>query len=104
MVARGVGRFNTDDVASLVAYLADPLPSTELVLLAGGGRMAKSLTDALKAAKAITVATAAPTRARERSGWFDEQIKAAGLPEEWKPWGGGFINTDRWIETLASGR
>ena len=46
VVARGVGRFNTDDVASLVAYLADPLPSTELVLLAGGGRMAKSLTDA----------------------------------------------------------
>ena len=79
VVARGVGRFNTDDVASLVAYLADPLPSTELVLLAGGGRMAKSLPDALKAAKAITVATAAPTRARERSGWFDEQIKAAGL-------------------------
>ena len=79
VVARGVGRFNTDDVASLVAYLADPLPSTELVLLAGGGRMAKSLTDALKAAKAITVATAAPTRARERSAWFDEQIKAAGL-------------------------
>ena len=55
VVARGVGRFNTDDVASLVAYLADPLPSTELVLLAGGGRMAKSLTDALKAAKAVLV-------------------------------------------------
>lgn len=32
-----------------------------------------------------------------------EQVKAAGLPEEWKPWGGGFINTDRWIETIAAG-
>ena len=79
VVARGVGRFNADDVSSLVAYLADPLPTSELVLVAGGGRMAKALTDALKAAKATTVATAPPSRARERSGWFDEQITAAGL-------------------------
>ena len=48
VVARGVGRFGADDVAPLVAYLADPLPSTELVLVAGGGRLAKALTDAVK--------------------------------------------------------
>jgi glyoxylase-like metal-dependent hydrolase (beta-lactamase superfamily II) len=29
-----------------------------------------------------------------------EQAKAAGLPEQWKSWGTGFINTDRWIETI----
>jgi DNA polymerase-3 subunit delta len=79
VVARGVGRFNADDVSSLVAYLEDPLPTTDLVLVAGGGRMAKALTDALKKAKASTIETAPPSRARERSGWFDEQIKAAGL-------------------------
>lgn len=79
VVARGVGRFNADDVASLVAYLADPLPSTDLVLVAGGGRIAKALTDALKSAKATTIGSAAPTRASERTSWFDEQIKAAGL-------------------------
>lgn len=28
------------------------------------------------------------------------QIKAAGLPAEWKPWGAGFIKTDRWLETI----
>ena len=27
VVARGVGRFGADDVAPLVAYLADPLPT-----------------------------------------------------------------------------
>ncbi len=79
VVARGIGRFNTEDVASLVAYLGDPLPSTELVLVAGGGRTPKSLTDALKAAKATVIDTAPPSRARERSGWFDQQVAATGL-------------------------
>ena len=79
VVARGIGRFVADDVAPLVAYLADPLPSTDLVLVAGGGRVPKSLTDALKAAAATTIATAPPSRGRERSGWFDEQIRAMGL-------------------------
>ncbi len=79
VVARGVGRFNADDAASLVAYLDDQLPSTDLVLVGGGGRMAKSLSDAIKRAKATTIDTAPPSRARERSGWFEEQIKVAGL-------------------------
>ena len=48
VVARGVGRFNADDVVPLVAYLADPLPTTELVMVAGGGRMPMALTDAVK--------------------------------------------------------
>ena len=28
------------------------------------------------------------------------ELKAAGLPEKFKNFGTGFINTDRWIETL----
>lgn len=79
VVARGVGRFNADDVAALAAYLDDQLPTTDLVLVGGGGRMAKALTDAIKRVKATQIDTAPPSRARERSGWFDEQIKAAGL-------------------------
>ena len=79
VVARGVGRFNADDVAALVAYLDDQLPTTDLVLVGGGGRMAKALTDAIKRGKATQIDTAPPSRARERSGWFDEQIKAVGL-------------------------
>ncbi|MEW6159146.1 MAG: MBL fold metallo-hydrolase [Verrucomicrobiota bacterium] len=27
-----------------------------------------------------------------------EQVKAAGLPEQWKDWGSGFINMSRWLE------
>ena len=51
------------DVAPLVAYLADPLPSTELVLVAGGGRVAKALTDAVKNAGGHVIDTV-PTDAR----------------------------------------
>lgn len=79
VVARGVGRFNADDVAPLVAYLTDPLPTTELVLVAGGGRMPKALTDALKKAGSTTIETAPPSRARERAGWFDVQVRQSGL-------------------------
>ena len=79
VVARGMGRFAVGDVAPLIAYLADPLPSTALVLVGGGGRLPKALTDALKQAKATIVDTAPPSRAHERSGWFEEQITAAGL-------------------------
>jgi DNA polymerase III subunit delta len=82
VVARGVGRFKAEDVTPLVAYVGDPLPSTELVLVAGGGRIPKSLTDALKAAKAVTIATAPPAKAKERAGWFDDQIRQSGLKLE----------------------
>ena len=79
VVARGVGRFGADDVTALVAYLGDPLPSTELVLVAGGGRLAKSLSDAVKKSGGHVIDTVPPMRARERSGWFEEQVIAAGL-------------------------
>jgi DNA polymerase-3 subunit delta len=79
VIARGAGRFGADDVAPLVTYLADPLPSTELVIVAGGGRFAKSLSDAVKTAGGTVIDTVPPMRARERGGWFEEQVIAAGL-------------------------
>lgn len=78
VVARGVGRFTADDVAPLVAYLADPLDTTDLVLMGGGGRMPKALTDAVRAAGATVHATS-PGRGRELTAWFDEQVRASGV-------------------------
>ena len=37
LVVRGVGRWTSDDLAPLVDYLAAPLDTTSLVLVAGGG-------------------------------------------------------------------
>ncbi|MDQ3898177.1 MAG: hypothetical protein M3326_13205, partial [Actinomycetota bacterium] len=50
VVARDVGRFSTHDVEPLVAYLQDPLPTTSLVLVAGGGQVARPLVDAVRKA------------------------------------------------------
>jgi DNA polymerase-3 subunit delta len=78
VVARGVGRFNADDVVPLVAYLHDPMPSTDLVLVGGGGRMPKSLTDVVK--KTGTVRdTTPPSRSQDRLAWFDEHVRSAGV-------------------------
>lgn len=79
VVARGIGRFTAEDVASMVAYLRDPLPTTELVLAGGGGRLAKSLTDAIKAAGGTTTATGAPVNRKDRATWIDEQLAAKGV-------------------------
>ncbi|MGD9701384.1 MAG: DNA polymerase III subunit delta [Acidimicrobiia bacterium] len=79
VIGRGIGRFKTDEVAPLVAYLTDPLPSTELVLIGGGGRMPKVLVDAVKQAGGHVVATGAPTGKKDRSLWIEEQLAAVGL-------------------------
>jgi len=78
VVARDIGRFNTDEVVALVNYLDNPLDTSDLVLVAGGGRIAKKLTDAAKSAGAV-VNTSPPSRAKDRQGWIGEQISAAGL-------------------------
>jgi len=59
VVGRDLERFKgKDDLAPLLAYLADPLPSTVLVLEWGGtGRVPKALADAVEAAGGQVVAT-----------------------------------------------
>ena len=79
VIARSIGRFNAEQVAPLVQYLADSLPSTDLVLVAGGGRVPKSVTDALKKAGAVTIATAPPSRSDDRVAWFAEHARSAGI-------------------------
>ncbi len=48
VVVREVGNLLKDDAAPLIAYFEDPTPTTELVLVAGGGTIAKSLDEAVK--------------------------------------------------------
>lgn len=79
VVARGVGRFNADDLASLIGYLADPLDSTDLVIEWGSQRRPKALSEALKAAKVSEVSTSPPSRARDRQGWVSGEATALGL-------------------------
>jgi DNA polymerase-3 subunit delta len=64
-------------VAPLVDYLADPLPTTSLVLVWAGGRVPRSLLEAVEAAKGEVVDTG-PAR-NKVDDWVKEQLAAAGL-------------------------
>jgi len=59
VVGREIERFKAkEDLALLVTYLADPLPTTVLVLEWGGtGRVPKALADAVEAAGGQTIST-----------------------------------------------
>ncbi len=78
VVGRGVEMFTkADQVAPLVAYLDDPLPTTNLVLVWAGGRIPKSLAEAVKRRPAARPSTRAPA-ARWPPG-STSRSKASGL-------------------------
>jgi len=51
----------------------------------------------LKGFHRMLVETTEIVRKRMAAGKTLDQIKAEGLPEEWKTWGSGFIKTDVWL-------
>jgi DNA polymerase-3 subunit delta len=59
VVLQDAGNLAAGDVGPLTAYLDQPLDTTALVVVAGGGRLPKAFADALKAAKAVKVGPAA---------------------------------------------
>jgi DNA polymerase-3 subunit delta len=65
-----------EQVAPLVAYLADPLPTTSLVLVWPSGRIPKGVTDGIKAAGGEQIDT---SPGRQLAGWVDDQLAGAGL-------------------------
>ena len=73
VVAREVGRFTTQEVAPLVAYLADPLPTTVVVLVGGGGQLPRSLVDAVR--KVGHVVDAGVPTGRARSAWVAARLR-----------------------------
>jgi glyoxylase-like metal-dependent hydrolase (beta-lactamase superfamily II) len=44
--------------------------------------------------------TVALVRGKRDAGKTLEQVKAEGVPEQYKSWGNGFIKTDMWLETI----
>ena len=67
-------------------------------LIPGHGPL--STLDDLKSYHRMLQQTTEIVRQKISAGKTLEQIKSEGLPEEWKPWGAGFIKTDRWVETI----
>lgn len=90
VVARNAAVFSTkDSVAPLVAYLADPLPSTALVLVwerdnrpgKQGAKLAaipKSLSDAVGTSGGAVV-DVSPGRGKQATTWVDDRLRDAGV-------------------------
>jgi DNA polymerase III subunit delta len=78
VVARGLQRFGADELRGLAAYVADPNPTTDLVL-ATTGKLPKALLDAVKASGGIITDTDVATRKGDRLQHVKEHAAAAGL-------------------------
>ena len=91
---------NGGDLDGLMANWKTIIASApaDVKIIPGHGRLATL--DDLKAALATVEESAALVRQGMAEGKTLEQLKAAGLPEKFKSWGSGFINTHRWIETI----
>jgi DNA polymerase III subunit delta len=76
VVARDVSSYSTEALQPLLGYLADPLPTTSLVLVAGGGRLAPKLLEAVKRIGHV-VDTAVPQQKRGRGAWLADRLKGA---------------------------
>lgn len=79
VVGRLLSRFVAAELGPLVTYLADPSPTTDLVLEWGSGRLPKALTDAVAASGGSKTNTGVPGNARGRREWFDAQFDAAAV-------------------------
>lgn len=79
VVGRGIGRFNAADLTPLLGYLDDPLESTDLVLVGGGGRLPKKLTDAVTACGGHVVNTSPPNRPKDRQAWVRAEAAEHGV-------------------------
>ena len=80
-----------------IGELVTKIPPTAK-LIPGHGPL--STLDDLKSYHRMLVQTTDIVRQKITGGKTLEQIKSEGLPDEWKPWGTGFIKTDLWIETI----
>ncbi len=82
-----------DNVAKVIAEVP-----ADAKIIPGHGPLAT--VEDLKRYHGMLVATTGIVRQRLQAGRSSEEIVAAGLPEEWAPWGTGFIKTDIWLQTV----
>ncbi|TML36981.1 MAG: DNA polymerase III subunit delta [Actinobacteria bacterium] len=74
VVVRDAGRFRGDDAARLAAYLEDPLATTSLVLVGGGGQISTSLSAAVRSVGRVVDASR-PREGRARKQWVVDRLR-----------------------------
>jgi DNA polymerase-3 subunit delta len=75
VVVRDAGKLNAAAAARIIATLEDPLPTTTLVLVGGGGTVPQTLVKAVGARGRVVDAGAGT--GRDRARWLSEQLKQA---------------------------
>ncbi len=80
VVVREAGRLLTADVPRLVEVIEDPLPTTVLVLVGGGGTVPAPLVKAVNAAGRIIDVTT--SKAGDRKAWLHDHLRAAPVKFE----------------------
>jgi DNA polymerase-3 subunit delta len=73
VVVRDIGQLTPSDAKRLVEYLKDPLATTALVLVAGGGGLAQTLSKAVGASGQVVDTSVGNGRAR--SQWLADHLK-----------------------------
>lgn len=83
-------------MATVELMLGEVAPDTKII--PGHGSLAS--VDDLKSYHAMLLETTGLIKKAIAAGKSLDEIKADGLPEKWDSWGTGFINEERWIETV----
>jgi glyoxylase-like metal-dependent hydrolase (beta-lactamase superfamily II) len=89
---------SVDGYVKNVATVIEKLPAGAKII-PGHGPLATI--DDLKMFHRMLVETIGFVQKRMHDGKTPEQIKAEGLPAEWKPYGNGFINEGDWIDFIV---
>lgn len=74
---RDCGALAADAVAALVAYLAEPVPTTSVVLVEDGAASGAKLLAAVRSAGRIVQCQ--PAKADEKQAWYAQRVAAAGV-------------------------
>ena len=77
VIARDVGRFRADEIEPLASYIDNPVESTVLILVTGGGALSSRITKAVRAKGHIVDVTVPSGKGRQN--WIKERVASSGL-------------------------
>jgi DNA polymerase-3 subunit delta len=78
VVVRQAGLLTTDEAARIADYLADPLDTTTLVLVGGGGAVPPKLVAEVKKVGEV-IDAGLPRTAKDRTSWVTERVGRASI-------------------------
>ena len=78
VVARSAGALTSDEAGRLIEYLNQPLDTTVLVLVGGGGTIPQKLVAVVKE-RGEVIDAGLPRQGKERTSWITERLKDAPI-------------------------